>query len=164
MRHTRIQKIGAGQEGSATVELVLVTPLLITMLLVTVGLGRLVWARLQVDDAAQQAARAATLGRTPATASSQAQATATTALASAGLSCTGLTVRADTTGLRPGGTVRVTVSCTASLAGVSAGVLPGAQTLSATAASPVDAYRQVASGLTNADIQSCAAETGGGLR
>ncbi|MEU8352452.1 TadE/TadG family type IV pilus assembly protein [Streptomyces sp. NPDC048845] len=47
------------QRGSAAVELVLVTPLLVLLLLVVVALGLLVDARLVVTDAAHQAARAA---------------------------------------------------------------------------------------------------------
>ncbi len=46
------------QRGSVTVELVLLTPLLILVLLFVVALGRLAEARLQVNTAAGQAARA----------------------------------------------------------------------------------------------------------
>lgn len=45
--------------GSATTELVLVTPLLILLALVAVAFGKLVGARLDADEAAHQAARAA---------------------------------------------------------------------------------------------------------
>nr|WP_168517072.1 TadE/TadG family type IV pilus assembly protein [Streptomyces sp. S1D4-11]QIZ01506.1 hypothetical protein HEP87_11165 [Streptomyces sp. S1D4-11] len=49
--------------GSATTELVLVTPLLILLALVAVAFGKLVGARLDADEAAHQAARAASLAR-----------------------------------------------------------------------------------------------------
>jgi Flp pilus assembly protein TadG len=49
------------------------------MLLLTVAAGRLVQAHLQVDSAAQQAARAASLARDPVTAAADADATATAA-------------------------------------------------------------------------------------
>ena len=69
------------ERGSAAAELVLVTPFLILLLLFAVAAGRLVQARLDVDSAAQQAARAASLARTPAAASAQAIQVARAALA-----------------------------------------------------------------------------------
>lgn len=56
------------ESGGVTVELVLLTPLLLLMLLFVVALGRTVSARLDVDGAAAQAARAASIARDPTTA------------------------------------------------------------------------------------------------
>ena len=130
-----------GDSGSAAAELVLITPLLIMIMLLIVGAGRLVDARLQVDSAARQAARAASLARDPATASAQAGATARAALASEHITCNPLGVSLDTTAFRPGGQVTVTVSCAVSLSGLSLLRLPGSETLTASFSSPVDAYR-----------------------
>ena len=127
--------------GSAAAELVLVTPLLIVVLLLIVAAGRLVDARLQVDSAARQAARAASIARDPAAAVSQADATARAALASEHITCDPLTVSPDTAAFRPGGQVTVQVTCTVSLAGLALLHVPGSQTLTAQFTSPIDVYR-----------------------
>ena len=131
----------SGDGGSAAAELVLVTPLLIVVMLLIVAAGRLVDARLQVDSAARQAARAASIARDPAAAVSQADATARAALASEHITCSSLTVSPDTAAFRPGGQVTVQVTCTVSLAGLALLHVPGAQTLTARFTSPIDVYR-----------------------
>jgi Flp pilus assembly protein TadG len=128
-------------QGSAAVELALVTPLLVLLLMLIVAAGRLVQARLEVASAAAQAARAASLARDPATATAQATAVATSALASQHLTCGSLTVSTGTATFRPGGQVSVRVSCTVSLAGLALLHLPGAETLTAQAAAPIDVFR-----------------------
>ena len=60
------------ETGSVVAELVLLTPLLILVLLFVVALGRLAGARIDVDGAAAQAARAASIARDPATATAMA--------------------------------------------------------------------------------------------
>lgn len=129
------------ERGSATAELVLVTPLLILFVLFIVGLGRLAHARALVNDAAAQAARAATLQYlNPAQAAAAAQQTATAALASAGLACASQSASVDTGSDHPGGTITVTLTCRVDLSQeVAAGFL-GSQTLTATFTSPVDTY------------------------
>jgi len=128
-------------EGSAAAELVLITPLLIVILLLIVAAGRLVDARLQVDSAAMQAARAASLARDPAAAAAQADATARAALASEHITCDPAAVSPDTTAFRPGGQVTVQVTCTVSLAGLSLLHIGGAETLTSQFTSPIDVYR-----------------------
>jgi Flp pilus assembly protein TadG len=128
---------------------VLITPLLMLLLLLIVAAGRLVDARLQVDSAAIQAARAASLARDPATAAADATATARAALASEHITCSPLAVRPDTADFRPGGQVSVQVSCTVSLAGLSLLHLPGAETLTSRFTSPIDTYRGIGSELAN---------------
>jgi Flp pilus assembly protein TadG len=127
--------------GSAAAELVLITPLLIVIMLLIVAAGRLVDARLQVDSAAMQAARAASLARDPGAAAAQAEATAQAALASEHVTCDPLAVSPDTSAFRPGGQVTVQVTCTVSLAGLALLHVPGSQTLTAQFTSPIDVYR-----------------------
>jgi Flp pilus assembly protein TadG len=128
-------------QGSAAVELALVTPLLVLLLMLIVAAGRLVQGRLEVASAAAQAARAASLARDPAAAAAQATAVASSALASQHLTCGSLTVSTDTAAFRPGGQVTVQVSCTVSLSGLALLHLPGAETLTAQAAAPIDLFR-----------------------
>lgn len=129
------------ERGSAAVELVLVTPLLILVLLVVVALGRLVDARLVVADAAHQAARAASLARTDSSARTQAEQAAQSALKNAGAPCTHPTVHLATHGLAPGATVTATLTCTADLGNLTRTRMPGHVPVTSTAFSIVDSYR-----------------------
>ena len=122
-------------------ELVLLTPLLILMLLFVVALGRLAGARLDVDGAAAQAARAASIARDPSTATAMAQQTATAALGSDGVTCGHLTVTTDTAQFAPGGSVAVTVTCSVGLSDLTGLRLPASESISSTATSVIDTYR-----------------------
>lgn len=130
-----------GERGSAAVELVLLTPLLVLVFLVVVAFGLLADARLVVADAAHQAARAASLARTEKDARVQAEQAAGAALREAGASCTRPSVRLSTGGLAPGSTVTARVSCTVNLAGLTGTGLPGHVPLKGTAFSVVDSFR-----------------------
>jgi Flp pilus assembly protein TadG len=137
----RLRRHEHTDQGSAAVELALVTPLLVLLLLLIVAAGRLVQGRLEVASAAAQAARAASLARDPSAAAAQATAVASSALASQHLTCASLAVSTDTATFRPGGQVTVRVSCTVSLSGLALLHLPGAETLTAQAAAPIDVFR-----------------------
>jgi Flp pilus assembly protein TadG len=131
------------ERGSATVELVILTPLLILLLLFVVALGRLAGARIDVDGVAAQAARAASIARGPQAAVSSAQQTAAAALSSQHVTCAHLAVSVDTTDFAPGGSVAVTVSCAVDLADLTGLDMPGTETVTNRAVSPIDQYRSV---------------------
>ncbi|MEU5259755.1 TadE/TadG family type IV pilus assembly protein [Amycolatopsis sp. NPDC021455] len=127
--------------GAVTVEAVLLAPALVMLLVfVAVVVHRGVDARLRLDDAAHQAARAASLQRIPAAAVAAAQATATSALTHAGLVCRDAAA-STTTSANPGSTVVVTVRCTVDFGQALILGVPGSRTLSATASEVVDTYR-----------------------
>lgn len=129
------------ERGSATAELVLITPLLILFVLFIIGLGRLAHARALVSDAAAQAARAATLHYlNPGQATAAAEQTATSALQSAGLACAAETASVGTGSDHPGGAITVTLTCRVELSQEIAAGFPGTDTLRATATSPIDTY------------------------
>lgn len=133
---------GPGAErGSAAVEIVLITPLLITLLLFVVMLGRLGSARGTVDAAARDAARAASIARSPSAARSAAVDAANASTRTAGLHCGSLTV--DITGYEsPGTTIEATVSCTVPLGDLALGLhIPATRTLTGHFLAPVDQYR-----------------------
>jgi Flp pilus assembly protein TadG len=132
-----------GERGSATVELVILTPLLILLLLFVVSLGRLAGARIDVGGAAAQAARAASIARSPAAASSFAQQTATSALASQHITCAHLDVSVDTSDFVPGGSVAVTVSCAVQLSDLTGLDLPVTETIANRSVEPIDTYRSL---------------------
>lgn len=147
-RRTGTRPAGAasrGEEGSVAAEVAIAIPVLVAvLLLVGVLLARGVDARLRLDDAAHQAARAASLTRNPDAATLAAQQAAAASLTDAGLDCGDPSVAVDTSNFAPGGVVTVTVSCRLDLSYAAALLATGDQrTLTATASSPIDVYRAV---------------------
>ena len=127
--------------GSAAVELVLITPVLITLMLFVVMLGRLGTARATVDAAARDAARAASIARTPGEARSAAIDAAAVSTRTADVRCAPLTVDI-TSDTHPGAMIEATVSCTIPLGDLAAGLhIPASRTLTAHFAAPIDQYR-----------------------
>ena len=128
--------------GSSTAELVILTPIVILMLLLVVALGRYAHGRQLVEQAASAAARAASLSATAAQADGRAQQAASASLADAGVSCTSMSITVDDSVFRAGGTVGVSVTCTADLSGLALAGLPGSATMTATGRAPLETYRQ----------------------
>ncbi len=128
------------EDGSAAVEIVLITPILIALLLFIVMLGRVEAAHATVDAAARDAARAASLTPdTNITAAGRAAAIASTR--TAGLHCQPLTTtitKADT----PTAFIVADVSCTVALGDLATGLhIPATRTITAHFTAPVDRYR-----------------------
>jgi Flp pilus assembly protein TadG len=122
--------------GSVSVELAITVPLLILLLMFLVLCGRAASAAIDLNAAAAAAARAAAHTTDPAAATAAAEhaATATTG----GWDCV---TRTDTSGLRRGGQVAVTVACRVPLADLGLPV-PAVRTLTASATQPVDTYQE----------------------
>lgn len=143
--HTEQKKMA--DLGSTTVELAVVTPLVLLVLTLLIAGGRLVTAHASLDNATAAAARAASLARTPATAASAADSTGAAVLAQHGLTCTDSSLQTDSTGMANGpgvgGQVTVTSHCRVPLADLLAPGLPGSVPLSTEFASPIDPYRSV---------------------
>jgi len=140
-RRSRVRGRLRGERGAVATELVLLTPLLIVLLLFVVALGRLAGARINVDGAAAQAARAASIATTPAQATAAAQESATAALGSDHVTCATLKVTISTARFAPGGSVSVTVSCSVALSGLTGLRLPVTEHVASTAISVIDTYR-----------------------
>lgn len=137
----------ASERGlSMTIEVVLLVPALILVLGTMVAGGRYWYARTTVERAAASAARAATLQRSASAADSAARLVATTELDAAGVTCRSHEVRADVSGFAvPVGQpaeVRVTVSCTVPFGDLAVPGWPGTLTLSHSASSVLDRYRE----------------------
>ncbi|CAL9330886.1 hypothetical protein SUDANB132_00070 [Streptomyces sp. enrichment culture] len=120
-------------------------PLLMFVCLAIAG-GRIVTSGAKIDAAAEDAARETSIHRTAASAQAAAQAAATESLNDQGITCASTSVNINTGGLSVPlgqvGTVTVTVSCTVPLADLLLPGAPGARTLTSTATSVVDQYRQ----------------------
>ncbi|WP_166850883.1 TadE/TadG family type IV pilus assembly protein [Isoptericola sp. BMS4] len=142
-RHAR--SVRDRERGSTSLELAVLAPALLVLLALIVVAGRVAVAHQAVDGAAAQAARAASLERTPGAAADRAHAVAAATLDNSGLHCTGTSVAVDTGGFAaPVGTpasVTATVTCTVDLSGLPVpGV--GPQTITKTASSALDTYRE----------------------
>ncbi len=136
-----------GEQGGAAVEMVLVTPVLIVLFLLVVELGRMGIARGDVDGAARDAARAASLRRSPGAAQGSARAAAQESLEARGVTCrNGPAVAVSTAGFTPGGWVGVDVSCRVELSELSLLRLPGTRTMSARFVAAIDTYRGLEGG------------------
>lgn len=131
----------AGERGSATVELVVLTPALILVLLFVVAAGRLGQARNDVYGAAADAARAASIRQHPDAAADDARATARRSLGRRGLTCRSLRVASDVSSLRPGGSVTIEVACAVDLRDLGLLALPGRRTVTGRATEVVDRFR-----------------------
>lgn len=127
--------------GSASVELALLAPALLTFAMLMVFAGRVVDARATVGEVAHAAARAASLERTPAAASATATAIAAATLQEQGMACTDHTTAVDNGGLVAGGAVSVTVHCTVSFSDLFGVSFPGGQTIEGGATVAVDTFR-----------------------
>ncbi|MGW3149742.1 TadE/TadG family type IV pilus assembly protein [Streptomyces sp. NPDC001177] len=145
-------------EGSAAIEAAIVLPALIMFLCLAIAGGRIVTSGAKIDSAAEDAAREASIHRTAAAAQSAAQSAAAESLDDQGIKCASTSVSINTGGLSVPvgqvGTVTVTVTCTVNLSDLLLPGVPGAKTLTSTATSVVDQYRQRANGFTNSEVSS----------
>lgn len=129
------------ERGSIAVEVAVIAPALVFLMLLVVYAGKVSEADGNVERAASNAARAASLRQHPSDATADAQTSAADNLAAAGVPCLSLTTTVDTANLAPGGTVTVTVRCEASMADVTLLGVPGRHTFTATATEVIDTYR-----------------------
>lgn len=132
-----------GERGSIAVEVAVLAPAFVFLMLLVVYAGKVSEADGNVERAASDAARAASLRQDPGDATTDAQDTAAANLAAAGVPCLTLTTDVDTDDFTPGGTVTVTVRCEASMEDVTLLGVPGRRTFTATAVEVIDTYRGV---------------------
>lgn len=134
------------EEGSSSVSFVIIAPAIVLVIGFLIFAGRVSIAGNVVESAASAASRDASLARTQEGAQANAQAAARRVLAEQGTNCASINVDVDTSGLRAPlgqlGTVRATVTCIANLSDIGIPGIPGTKTLTSSASSPVDAYRQ----------------------
>lgn len=129
--------------GSAAVELVLLTPLLVSLLLLVVALGRMTSAEGTVEDAARDAARSAANARTATDARQAGNLLARTVLAENDVDCASVDITVDTSDWHAGGTVGVSISCPIRLADVAGLGIGGTRTATAHFVEPLDNFRGI---------------------
>lgn len=130
-------------EGSMTVELVVLTPVLFLLALMVLVFGRVSEARQQVIEAARAGAEAAAVEPDAASARSGAADLAVLELFGRTRTCTGGTVAVDVSRFIPGGSVTVEVACSVDLSDLSVPGMPGSTTVRVSATAPIDPYRAV---------------------
>ncbi|GAA4237226.1 hypothetical protein GCM10022254_48820 [Actinomadura meridiana] len=126
--------------GSMSLEMVLVTPIFVAFLLFLSAAGRMVDAQSQVDGAARDAVRAASIARNAASAQNLAAETAAAGLRDTEWCAGGPTVRTDVSDWRPGGRVGVTITCDVDFGDLSFIGLPGSKRLQGDAIAPIDTF------------------------
>lgn len=126
------------ERGSMAVETVLIAPVLIAFLLLVVALGRYVAVRGEVEAAARDAARAASLERGPGTARTVAQRTAAASLE--GRRCAAIQLSGN---FVAGGTVTTQLRCRVSFDQLGLLGLPGSVSVGGSSSAPIDIYRRV---------------------
>lgn len=129
------------ERGSVSVEVAVIAPAFVFLMLLVVFAGKVSEADGNVERAAAEGARAASLRQHPGNAATDARSTVEANLATAGVSCSTLEAIVDTSDFEPGGTVTVTVECTASMADATLLGVPGTRTFTATATEVIDTYR-----------------------
>lgn len=129
------------EEGLAALELLVMIPFVLLVIGALATLELLVAARADVEGAAAEAARAASLQRSSDAAHDAGLDAAQAALADRGRACAELSVHVDVTSYQPGGRVTATVACTPDTSGVNPVGVVGV-TLDATSAAPIEQYRE----------------------
>lgn len=132
--------------GSLSLELAVFAPALLLIIGLLAAGGRVAMAQGSVEQAAYEAARAASIARTPAQANSDGYAAATRSLNQQGLECTSTTVTVSTGAFFvPAGQhaeVSATVVCPIRFSDLVLPGLPSTTVARATAVSPLDTYRE----------------------
>lgn len=125
------------ERGSMAVETVMLAPVFLLFLMFLVGAGRLVEAQGEVNGAARDSARAASVQRTMADAETAATTTVASALEG---ECGSPAVSLGGSSWREGGQVRAEVTCELDLDFLGFG---GSQRMSGTAVVPLEQFRRV---------------------
>ena len=134
------------ERGSVAIEAAIGVPAFGLFVAMIILGGRVEIAKQSVEAAAYDAARAASIERTQSEAISSGRSAATSSLHDQGLQCASTDVTVNVAAFNaPLGTtaqVTATVTCKVNLADLSMPGLPGTRTITATASSPIDAYRE----------------------
>ena len=142
-RFARCARCTRCDRGSVTVELVVLTPVVLVIALASLVFGRVVEARQQVVEAARAGAEAAAVLPTVGTAQWVGSINSAVNLVGRTHTCAHASITVDTSHFTPGGYVTAHVSCLVLLSDVGFPGLPGSTTVSASATAPLDPYRSV---------------------
>ena len=131
------------EQGSLAVEMVVLTPVLLVVALVTLVFGRVSEARQQVVEASRAGAEAAAVLPTVGTAQWVGAINAVINLIGRTHTCAHVAISTDTSHFAAGGSVTVHVACQVLLADLGFPGVPGSTVVHASATAPLDPYRSV---------------------
>jgi Flp pilus assembly protein TadG len=131
------------QNGSLTVELVVITPVLFILAITILAFGRVSEARQQIVEASRASAESAALLPSASSAQQESVDAGVTGAIDSTHACAHVQVVTDVSHFYPGGYVTVTVVCQVDLSDLSVPGIPGATTIRATSTAPIDPYRSV---------------------
>lgn len=127
-------------------ETVLLTPAMMAFVALIVFGARLSLAQQAVQVAANDAARSASIERTQGAAVASGSRSASATLSTQGLECRSVDVDVDASGfntsLGQSATATASVTCVVSMGSLSMMGIPGERTITRTASSPIDSYRE----------------------
>ncbi|GLY17706.1 membrane protein [Kineosporia sp. NBRC 101677] len=126
------------ETGSMSVEIVLITPLLVAFLLLVVAFGRYVAVRGEVEAASRDAVRAASLERDLGSARAAATQTANASLGGR-WTCEAVGLSGE---FVAGGTIETELSCRVPVDDLGLLGLPGTVSVRASSSAPLDIYRR----------------------
>ncbi len=139
MREPRVR----GEGGSLTVELVVLTPVLMMLALTIVVFGRVSESRQEVVEASRAGAQAAAVLPNVNSARLGAAVDAAVGISSGSRACLRPEIATDVSHFYPGGYVTVTVVCHVELSDIAFPGIPGSTTVQASTTAPIDPYRSV---------------------
>lgn len=126
------------ERAAATIEVALLVPVIVGLLLFTVAGARLIDTRGDIDGAARDAARAASLQPSPDAARAAAEESVRANLGDRDRPCAPSGVHVDLSRFGPGGTVAVEVTCGVALDDLAFPGLPGKKILTSRFVAPID--------------------------
>lgn len=129
------------ERGSMAVEVVFMIPILVLFMLLVVAGGRYVSVRADMEAAARDAARAASLQRSDGDARTAASSAANAALD--GFATCRMSQFDPEPAFQAGGSVEVTIDCDVPNDGLGLLGLSGSVSMSATGSAPLDTYRRI---------------------
>lgn len=148
LRYRRLLACGrrTDERGSTTLELCILGPGLLLFIALVVYAGRVELAGQAVQQAADEAARSASIQRTKASADGVAADEARNTLTQQGLDCATVSVSVNTKDFTAGpgqaGRVYTTVSCQVNVSDLLLPGVPGTKTVTGRGISPIDTFRE----------------------
>lgn len=142
----RLRRRHCDEQGSVAIEAAIGVPAFGLFVAMIILGGRVAMATQAVDSAAYEAARAASIERTQPEAITSGKSAATSSLSAQDVNCTSTSITVNAAAfnapLGTTGQVSATVTCRVDLSDLSLPGVPGTRVITATASSPVDAYRE----------------------
>jgi Flp pilus assembly protein TadG len=128
-------------DGSMTVELIVLAPMVVLFAILVLGLGRYELARQRVTEATFAAAQAASLAPSAGQAQMAAQEVADSGLNVGSRTCSGLLVTTDVTAFGSGGMVTVELECHVDRSDLLIPGIAGSASVQSRQVVPLDPYR-----------------------